>query len=530
MRHIQAFFSRVQRIPRRISRAVQQWIFAIPAAVPLWWRNRLLSTRVAGGGGPDVSLTTYGKRIQTVYLTIESIARGRLQAGRIVLWLDDRTLFERLPKSLERLRKRGLDVRLARNYGPHTKYYPYIDSMERFDRPLATADDDILYPRNWLADLVSAAWRAPGAVVCHRAHVVGFCGRGIAPYASWKACRTAAASLRHFATGVSGVLYPPTLLAKLKMAGLGFETCCPKADDVWLHVQAVRNGVKVAQVANRPRHFLMTLGTQGVALAPGNWNGGGNDHQIRTTYTTEDIGMLLAEETLMPPRGKGERMKALVKRIPGAGWGLAALQRLRGRFRNSGEYWERRYSRGGNSGAGSYNRLAEYKAVFLNRFVAEHAISSVIEYGCGDGAQLKLAQYPEYTGIDVSKTAVERCRALFDEDYSKRFLRMDDLKEALSADLALSLDVVYHLVEDSVFEAYMRRLFESARKFVIVYSSNVDQEWPAKHVRHREFTFWIAENLPNWHLFLMAKNPYPFDPKNQEQTSFADFYVFAPHV
>src|SRR5215210_4430947 len=32
-----------------------------------------------------------------------------------------------------------------------------------------------------------------------------------------------------------------------------------------------------------------------------------------------------------------------------------------------------------------------------------------------------------------------------------------------SAELALSLEVIYHLVEDEVFESYMRRLFGSSK-------------------------------------------------------------------
>jgi hypothetical protein len=101
------------------------------------------------------------------------------------------------------------------------------------------------------------------------------------------------------------------------------------------------------------------------------------------------------------------------------------------------------------------------------------------------------------------------------------------LEQNNPADLSLSLDVIYHLVEDSVFDAYMRRLFSFAWRFVIIYSSNMDRDWPSKHVRHREFTRWVENNRPEWCLLSVIKNPYPFDPSNQEQTSFADFYLFA---
>lgn len=219
-----------------------------------------------------------------------------------------------------------------------------------------------------------------------------------------------------------------------------------------------------------------------------------------------------------------ETVKALIKSMPAIGPQLA---NLRNPFKGSWDYWERRYSAGGNSGDGSYGRLAEFKAGFLNAFVEEHHVSSVIEYGSGDGAQLRLARYPNYTGIDVSPTAVKICREHFAADSSKRFFHTDAIPAGTTGDLALSIDVIYHLIEDAVFEVYMRRMFDSAQRFVIVYSSDMDQDWPKKHVRHRQFTKWITQTRPDWNLQSVIKNPYPFDIADQRNTSFSDFYVFA---
>jgi len=221
-------------------------------------------------------------------------------------------------------------------------------------------------------------------------------------------------------------------------------------------------------------------------------------------------------------------IKTFVKRVPAIGPLLVYLRKGPDNFKSSSEYWDRRYRTGGNSGPGSKDRLAEFKATFLNKFVDQHQIVSVIEYGSGDGEQLKLASYPEYMGVDVSEEALKKCRALFAGDISKRFLRSDAVPPNSKADLSMSLDVIYHLVEDSVFDTYMRRLFESAEKFVIVYSSNMDQDWPQKHVRHRQFTSWVEQNMPGWYLHSTLKNRFPYDPADPVHTSFADFYVFAP--
>ncbi len=126
-------------------------------------------------------------------------------------------------------------------------------------------------------------------------------------------------------------------------------------------------------------------------------------------------------------------------------------------------------------------------------------IQSVIEFGCGDGAQLTLATYPRYVGIDVAERSIFACRQRFATDASKRFYFAGQLPSDLGRfDLAISLDVIYHLVENEVFGAYMRSLFASAGRFVVIYSSNKIEPSEAPHVRHRPFTDWIEANEPEW--------------------------------
>jgi hypothetical protein len=204
----------------------------------------------------------------------------------------------------------------------------------------------------------------------------------------------------------------------------------------------------------------------------------------------------------------------------------AGLIRKQPAFVTSAQYWEDRYRLGGNSGAGSYHRLARFKSEVLNDFVRRNQINSVIEFGCGDGAQVELAEYPRYLGVDVSLTAIHMCCQRYRNDPSKIFFTTDTLPADTVADLALSLDVIYHLVEETVFDAYMHQLFKGARQFVAIYSSNEDNPVPAKHVRHRRFTEWIERNRPDWTLMEFIKNKYPYDPNNLSDTSFADFYIF----
>lgn len=206
---------------------------------------------------------------------------------------------------------------------------------------------------------------------------------------------------------------------------------------------------------------------------------------------------------------------------------LVEQMRRRLGFKGSAAYWDARYRAGGTSGAGSYGRLAAFKAEVLNEFVRGHGVRTIVEFGSGDGAQLALADYPDYVGVDVSPAAVALCTRKFQGDAAKRFFLADKLPAPFGPfDLALSLDVIYHLVEDATFEAYMHGLFERATAHVAIYASDRDQPGPSPHVRHRAFTPWVAVHRPDWRYAGKMPNRYPFDPADPDETSFADFHFF----
>jgi len=192
-------------------------------------------------------------------------------------------------------------------------------------------------------------------------------------------------------------------------------------------------------------------------------------------------------------------------------------------FVNSEKYWNKRYNANRNSGAGSYGHLARFKATILNKFVKDNNIKSVIEFGCGDGNQLSLANYPNYCGYDVSNKSIELCKQKFENDQTKNFKHLSEYGKK-TYDLSLSLDVIYHLTEDEVYNSYIETLFQSSKNYVIIYSSNDENiKSTAAHVKHRKF---IRDIPSNYKCIKKIKNIYPYDPKNKKNTSFSDFYIF----
>ena len=209
----------------------------------LYLTNRQSRRPVVGAGPANVSLTTYGKRISTVWKTIETIASGTVRPRRLILWLNDAAVMADPPATLRRLQARGLEIRLCADYGPHKKYFPYVRDIlpHAPDTTLVTVDDDAYYPRTWLEELLTA--HRPGEVTTFRARV-----RNAGPYGSWPVCTRDEAPPYVFATGVSGVAYPPELLRVLRARGDAFMQVCPRADDFWLHYAAVATGVPIRQV------------------------------------------------------------------------------------------------------------------------------------------------------------------------------------------------------------------------------------------------------------------------------------------
>ena len=229
-----------------------------------------------------------------------------------------------------------------------------------------------------------------------------------------------------------------------------------------------------------------------------------------------------------------DNFKRVVKQIPVIGVAARAVRvsYKKATFPGSRDYWEQNYANGGNSGEGSYGVYAEFKAEVLNKFVAEHQVQSVIEFGCGDGNQLSLATYPTYIGLDVSTTAIQLCMNRFQGDKTKSFYLYDpdrfvDNARLFHADIALSMEVIFHLIEDEVFDQYMRFLSAAADRYLIIFSSNTDETpvLEAAHYKNRKFSTWIDAHLPDWTLLETVPNRYPYDPKTK--TGFtSQFYIY----
>lgn len=258
-------------------------------ALYLDFLNLFSTSSIIGDCRAIVSLTSYGSRIRQAHRAIEAIGRGRLKPKRLILWLCEGDLVDPLPSALKRLTQRGLEIISCKDYRSFKKFFPFVLTQD-LNNPLVTADDDLVYPQNWLNDLWAAFLKNPGVISGQRCKFISTQAGNIAAYNSWPFVSSASElSNRVFPTSGAGVIYPPCFLTFLSNAGTAFEKCCPNADDLWLHVNSVRANIPSCQIRDNPMELVQMPWTWSSALCNENVLKGQNDKQIAATYSKDDV-------------------------------------------------------------------------------------------------------------------------------------------------------------------------------------------------------------------------------------------------
>lgn len=175
---------------------------------------------------------------------------------------------------------------------------------------------------------------------------------------------------------------------------------------------------------------------------------------------------------------------------------------------SSKQFWEDRYSQGGTSGTGSYGNSAVYKADVINSLIKKYNITTINDLGHGDGNNIQLIDVPEYFGYDVSKSARDRCIHKFKDNGAYTFYSRES--QFKKKDMAISLDVLYHLTEEKVYKKYLDKLFKIG-KMVLIYAMDEDSTGN-DHVVSRRFTPYIEKTYKDFKLIEVV-NGFTVDVK-----------------
>lgn len=243
-----------------------------------------------------VCLTTYSKRIHTVYRTIETLFLQTYKPNRIVLYLakDECPDIQHLPGTILRQLQRGLEVRYVKDIKSYKKLIPALKEFP--DSTIITVDDDCLYSSDLLEHLIKT----------HIAHPLNVCGmecqyikkkseRTLGPYNSFgfgDVAKDEMTSPNLIPEGFGGILYPPHSLASEISDEDLFMKLAPRADDIWFKCMGLKNGTKVTQVKRDFSIFQYCMvddDVQDIALFNTNKNENQNDVQLKNVVDYFDL-------------------------------------------------------------------------------------------------------------------------------------------------------------------------------------------------------------------------------------------------
>jgi len=209
-----------------------------------------------------VSLTSFPEAIPFAVPAIQSILGGNILPDKIVLYLTFSQFPDsKIPHNLQELANKN-SVFEIRNYDEDIRSYrKLIPALKDFPNAIiVTVDDDVLYHKNMLCDLLQLHKKIPNVIIAHRAKEIKL----NAPYRKWKKYRwyhfltkKLNFSFKNIQTGVGGVLYPPNSLNREMLDSKIFKEIAPTTDDIWFWAAAVASGTKIMPFPfgkyNKPR-------------------------------------------------------------------------------------------------------------------------------------------------------------------------------------------------------------------------------------------------------------------------------------
>lgn len=198
-----------------------------------------------------LSLTTIPSRIDTVWITIESLLRQKFPPDRIILWIaEDEFQGVQLPAGLLAQVSRGLEIRQCENLRSYKKFY--YTMLENPDAYVVTVDDDVIYAEGMLGEMIKTYKENPGCVICNRSHRVMKHHGQISLYRKWKIYEDRSRkewkqepSHDNFFVGCGGTLFPVFLLDHRLFQKQVFMDIAPTGDDIWLNFICWVSGIKV---------------------------------------------------------------------------------------------------------------------------------------------------------------------------------------------------------------------------------------------------------------------------------------------
>jgi SAM-dependent methyltransferase len=163
-----------------------------------------------------------------------------------------------------------------------------------------------------------------------------------------------------------------------------------------------------------------------------------------------------------------------------------SLGALGHRTMNRFEEIYRRNLWGFSSGHGSLPSVTKGYRKFVENFIRNNSVKSVLDFGCGDWQFSRFIDFSnvDYVGVDVVPSLIQENSRKFSKENIKFFLSPVRFSELLTTDLLIVKDVLQHFSNNEVF-AFISIL--GKYKYALITNCVLPEEELNKPIKSGEF-------------------------------------------
>lgn len=211
-----------------------------------------------------VSMTSYPKRFDTLIEILNAVLNQTKKLDKICLTLSE----EEVPEKENGIKKINIElfnflvnnnIEILWSKKNYRSYMKLIECLKKYpDDTIITLDDDCIYPKDHIENLVNASNKYPNVIISGfiRKYYINWITKKPHSYFFTlhvlnKGEKTP--SFKNYLLGISGVLYPPNSLYKNAIDYGKAIKLCEYRDDIWFWFNAIRNNTKIYSLEKKAR-------------------------------------------------------------------------------------------------------------------------------------------------------------------------------------------------------------------------------------------------------------------------------------
>ena len=201
-----------------------------------------------------VSIMSFEEHFKALELSLYSLLTQSVQPDRIILWLSNEYELSELPYYITRYIKNGLEIRFVEDIGEYNKI---IYALKEYSNSIVvTAEDDIIYPKDWLKKLYHSYITNPQDIHLHRAMEVKLYNNNLTSIKNWTTyVKEEMSEYSNFIVSEGGVLYPPNCFSKEVFREDIYRKNAPVNPDIWLWFMALVSKRKIRVVKSHIKNL-----------------------------------------------------------------------------------------------------------------------------------------------------------------------------------------------------------------------------------------------------------------------------------